>query len=669
MISILLYGRNDSYGYNLHKRVAISINCMAEVLDGKDDEIIFVDYNTPDEFPSMLEAIQDTLTPKAKSLVKVVRVRPLDHFPFANKTHLKALEPHARNAGLRRSNPNNRWILSTNTDMIFVPRSEQTLSQAVANLPDGHYGMPRFELPETLWESLDRMNPAETIEMVSRWGWEYHLNEVALSDPPIMFDAPGDFQLMLRQDLFDIDGFDENMLLGWHVDSNIAKRLSILHGNVQDLSGKFFGYHCDHTRQVTPAHQKSAPANDLAFFVYGLTNQFVENQRSTWGFSSSELEVFSLTNSIYRRYEDCLQALELRPQVGLTFSRYADEGTSKSGISPQHRAPFIADLFSSLPRQTSLYWVGALDQNFELFREISIQLKFHKDFQVLNVEDAMGREVSELLDGLVEPDQSVFICNFTGIDGHQSLVAQAMSYLLGLKCDHLPNCPSPSRFVGIGASNGLFESFWESKMVSAKTPFSLGFKHGLAELPAAISATVKNNHEKFDLLTGSIPGVAGMRNQAGAIESIPGVPGPVSFGPYDWPAFGEYLIEVTLANCSRSVSSLNWESVKTISKKLRSRGNLMGHLLPFGAAFAKLMWCLRLGPFGTVYIEVCYGSGKSFRAFPGKYRDRTLRLVRKIKFSSSSRDSHDFLGLDVMVRTTGHYFFEIQSITLSRIRK
>jgi hypothetical protein len=510
------------------------------------------------------------------------------------------------------------------------------------------------------------MNPVETIEKVSRWGWEYHLNEVALSDPPIMFDAPGDFQLMLRQDLFDIDGFDENMLLGWHVDSNIAKRLSIVHGNVQDLSGKFFGYHCDHTRQVTPAHQKSAPANDLAFFVYGLTNQFVENQRSNWGFNSSELEVFSLANSSHRRYEECLQALALSPQVGLTFSRYADEGTSKSVISPQHRAPFIADLFSSLPRHTSMYWVGALDQNFEIFREISIKLNFHKEMQVLKVEDASGRDVSELLDGLVEPDESVFICNFTGLDGHQSLVAQAMSYLLGLKCDHHPHCPNPARFVGIGASNGFFESFWDSKMISAKTPFSLGFKHGVAERATGTKLESLATRGPFDLLSGSIPGVAGIRSASGTIEAIPGVPGPVSFGPFDWPPFGSYEIEVVLSNTLRGISNLNWEGVKTISKKLRSRGRIMGYLLPFGAAFAKLMWWLRLGPFGTIYVEVCYGSGKSFKAFPSRQKDGSLLLRRRINFSSSSKDSEDFLGLEVRVVTAGHYEFEVQRIRLSK---
>ena len=32
MISVILYGRNDAHGYNLHKRAAISLNCVAQVL-------------------------------------------------------------------------------------------------------------------------------------------------------------------------------------------------------------------------------------------------------------------------------------------------------------------------------------------------------------------------------------------------------------------------------------------------------------------------------------------------------------------------------------------------------------------------------------------------------------------------------------------------------------
>src|ERR1700730_10784928 len=111
MLSVILYGRNDSYGYNLHKRAAISLNCISEVLTDIDDEIIFVDYKTPDDFPTFPEAIGDTLTDRTKKLLRILRVRPHQHAPFRPLTKLVALEPIARNVGIRRSNPDNRWIL------------------------------------------------------------------------------------------------------------------------------------------------------------------------------------------------------------------------------------------------------------------------------------------------------------------------------------------------------------------------------------------------------------------------------------------------------------------------------------------------------------------------------------------------------------------------------
>src|SRR3954454_21542345 len=119
MFSVILYGRNDSHGYNLHKRAAISFNALAEVLSDPVDEILFVDYNTPDDHPTFPEAIQDTLTARAKDRIRVLRVRPSVHARFKNRSKLLVLEPIARNVAVRRSNPENRWILSTNTDMIF----------------------------------------------------------------------------------------------------------------------------------------------------------------------------------------------------------------------------------------------------------------------------------------------------------------------------------------------------------------------------------------------------------------------------------------------------------------------------------------------------------------------------------------------------------------------
>ena len=148
MFSVILYGRNDSHGYNLHKRAAISFNALAEVMSDPDDEILFVDYNTPDDHPTFPEAIHDTLTDKAKKVMRILRVRPDQHAHLRRKTHLVALEAQSRNVALRRSNPRNRWILYTNTDMLLVPRNaEESLSDILGGLADGFYQVPRFEIP------------------------------------------------------------------------------------------------------------------------------------------------------------------------------------------------------------------------------------------------------------------------------------------------------------------------------------------------------------------------------------------------------------------------------------------------------------------------------------------------------------------------------------------
>src|SRR3954465_7999653 len=109
MISIVLYGRNDNFGSTLAKRGALGLNRMAEVLTDPDDEILFVDYNTPDDFPTFPEAIADTLTRKARKRLPIFRVRPQHHAPYAPRTHLQTGEPIARNVAVRRAKPANRW--------------------------------------------------------------------------------------------------------------------------------------------------------------------------------------------------------------------------------------------------------------------------------------------------------------------------------------------------------------------------------------------------------------------------------------------------------------------------------------------------------------------------------------------------------------------------------
>jgi hypothetical protein len=290
VISVILYGRNDNYGYNLPKRAALSLNCIAEVLDDEGDEIIFVDYNTRDDLPTFPEAIFDTLTARARARLRILRARPRIHRRFSARTSLAVLEPIARNIAVRRANPANPWFLSTNTDVILVPRRRTTLNDVVRDLPAAFYHAPRIEIPEMLWESLDRKDPRKAIDTIGDWGWSLYLNEIVLNIPELLYDGPGDFQLVRRNDLFANHGFHEQMLLGWHVDSNLARRLGLIYGKVGDLGDEIYAYHCDHTRQTTPMHSHTRTQNDWGTFVTSVCRPDLPEQAKDWGCPIDEIE-------------------------------------------------------------------------------------------------------------------------------------------------------------------------------------------------------------------------------------------------------------------------------------------------------------------------------------------------------------------------------------------
>ena len=375
MISVVLYGRNDSYGYNLHKRAVLSVNCIAEVLDDPDDEIIFVDYNTPDDLPTFPEAIGDMLTERARRLTRVLRVREAAHARFAGRTHLKALESPSRNAAVRRSNPRNRWVLSTNTDMVFVTRTGSSLSSVLGKLPDGFYHTARFELPEILWETLDRKDPAKCITSIARWGERLQLQEVVYGSPITLFDGPGDFQLVLREDVFRIDGFDERMLLGWHVDTNIARRLEILRGEpVKSALDDILAFHCDHNRETTPAHSHSAPQNDWTRFVIDVKTAGIPEQHDSWGLAGEQVEDFRLDD-----LTDAPSILErLLPPMSQPFyiTSIEPQFFQDMRYDPEHVVPYVANVIGALPRHWNAAYAGCRKKMFAAFRSLWEELGF-----------------------------------------------------------------------------------------------------------------------------------------------------------------------------------------------------------------------------------------------------------------------------------------------------
>jgi hypothetical protein len=358
MLSILLYGRNDSHGYNLHKRAALSLNCIAAVLTEPGDEIIFVDYNTPDELPTFPEAIADTLTEACKARLRVLRVRPTFHRQFAGKTRLVALESQSRNIAVRRANPANRWILSTNTDMIFCAEDPAaSLSSVIGGLSDGFYHLPRFEVPEGFWERLSRTDPAAAIAAMGENGKRFHINEIVWGIDDNLFEAPGDFQLFLREDLYAIEGFDERMLVGWHVDSNIARRMRLHRGEVKNLFPKLSGYHCGHTRQATALHGGNRTQNDFEFFVTGITDPVAHHQAGQWGAPDEDIEEIRLDRPDL--YFTGMAAAVPEPGPGHSEVVYNETSFGRIDVDTDHALPHLCDLLFNFPAGQRIFFFGA----------------------------------------------------------------------------------------------------------------------------------------------------------------------------------------------------------------------------------------------------------------------------------------------------------------------
>ena len=293
MLSVIVYGRNDSHGYNMHKRVSISLNSIAQSLNLENDEIIFIDWNTPDALPTLIEDISDTLTPKCLSLLKTIRVREIDHKRLSPKGLKRpTIEPFARNIAIRNANPNNKWLLSTNTDMIFITRENQSLSELVETLPRGYYQSYRFELPEFVWSTFDRLNPIECIQDSRKWILKTGLSKrINLNINGIKAaDAPGDFQLAPLQDWQEIRGFPESLLNGWGVDGAVIENLTKVSGQANYIpEDQLITVHCNHLRSLTHFHNPKLPVNQEQ-------NTYLVNDL-TWGVTSSKFEEVDLKKS------------------------------------------------------------------------------------------------------------------------------------------------------------------------------------------------------------------------------------------------------------------------------------------------------------------------------------------------------------------------------------
>ena len=366
MISVVIYGRNDNYGFHLNKRTAGGLNCLAEILT-KEDEILFVDYNTPDHLPTLPEFIWDTLTPKALELIRVIRISSDIHRQVKGDSPLPILENISRNAAITRSNPENHWILSTNPDVIFVLASKwANLNELLKNRPDSFYEMPRFDIPESVWLSLNRSEPKANAQKLRDW-LTTHGAAVAETCPDyrfqkfLLFDAPGDFQLAPRSYYFRLRGFDESMNKYLHSDSNLAKRMWLLNGEQTDhLLEDLWVLHQDH-------YLSGEWAKNVTEISHNNLHRKVVNQKQieandgTWGLQRMSIPTFPLAEKIKNRRSQHFQ-IQSTSNGNLLLSREIDWQLQPlyrlCNYEPQVLILYLREILQIVPIDSQVAYLG-----------------------------------------------------------------------------------------------------------------------------------------------------------------------------------------------------------------------------------------------------------------------------------------------------------------------
>lgn len=370
-ISVIVYGRNDNHGYNYHKRVALSLNSFAHHLDSE-DEIIFVDWNSPEGHPAVPISIADTLTPKAVSLTRVISVPHAIHqavLPHGVNRHI--LEPHARNTAIRRVQDESDWILSTNTDVILKPK-RYDWREKVIDSSHAYLACPRFELPEFFWETLHRSNPDEVSLRIAGFANDARLERWIESHEYCLYDAPGDFQFVRRQVAEGIGGFDERMVYGWHVDSNFAKRVWLETNSVSSVKDYVQIFHCNHNRTPTHFQVLGNRSNSPVEFVDRISLGTHKPNPSNWGLNDLPVEKVRLEELLGLGVKLVGVAAMPDPQrnsVPRAVSRLSSVERHQ-GLPLQESWPFLLDVISQSEEPPHVLCLTARPELVEALRNL-----------------------------------------------------------------------------------------------------------------------------------------------------------------------------------------------------------------------------------------------------------------------------------------------------------
>ena len=553
MISAIVYGRNDAYSYELNQRTALGLNQLACQLDPDCDEIVFVDYNTDDDLPTHPEAIADTLTPRAVELIHVIRVRPDVHADLPSDGP-PVREAFCRNIALRRVKSGAKWVLSTNPDCLLLSAGGAPLAQLAETLPDGYFGLPRFELPRFVWEALPRNDPDRAADMAMTFAKAFGLEEeVRHYLPAIGYDGPGDFQLASVEAMTALCGFDERMAQGWHIDSNMNARLALRFGQLQNFNEATGGalklFHTEHARRFSAKHGADRAEDPFETYVEAVTDEVPAHQATTWGAPDVNFERFPLSAPPARQMLTNLVATA-KGGVSASYVYGPDsfDDLPRGEDHEDHLFVFLFDHFAYAPPNGAIGWFGddaaMADRFVARVGKVGLTNPIHAATGLDGVDATL--KAAEILVIDAGPNR----------ESDQSPVGEA-AFAGAIRQEWARGDAKPRRIIGLNVPHSRFEAPFLTLVPSVMTPVATHIRFGEA---------APRPDGPIDLMPDFKPGEAGKMISDVKIDAVPGQEGYVALyrrahlPPGRWRL--EYTVSLGLAWKGRAVIdvALNGES-------------------------------------------------------------------------------------------------------------
>ena len=192
------------------------------------DEVIYVDWNTPDELPSLAEEVLPDLVHKEKFFWIRIPTSQVKEY-CADPEAQTVTEVLARNIGMRRLTTD--YLVSTDIDIICPPRKD--LDRICGS--DMVILAERSICPFDLWE-FGNHNEYDKYSKRLREAEKDHPQKPDIQlfegDMAALISSCGDFQLAPKEIWYAMRGFEESLIGRAFADGNVQRKAQMLGYNV-----------------------------------------------------------------------------------------------------------------------------------------------------------------------------------------------------------------------------------------------------------------------------------------------------------------------------------------------------------------------------------------------------------------------------------------------------